>query len=176
MSDEPELHLEKSAALTAIVEQPNVRPLAKVVQWLSRYGLAECGGIACALLGSFLVRRATGNAIAAAYAGAWGESIGYSAVVVTRDFVAARRTAHATKRQFGFRGAGGVVAELLTEFGPAGVLDTFVTRPFAMALGARMLGPQLGLIAGKFAADVVFYVPVIFMYERKKHWRRRERS
>lgn len=171
MSAEPELHLEKSAALTAIVEQPDVRPLAKVVQWLSRYGLAECGGIACALLASFLVRRATGSAIAAAYGGAWGESIGYAAVVVTRDFVTARRTARATQRQFGVRGAGGVLAELLTEFGPAGVLDTFVTRPFAMALGARMLGPEFGLIAGKFAADVVFYVPVIFMYERRKHRR-----
>ena len=53
---------EKSAALAAIVEQPGVSLRAKLRQWLSRYGLAECAGITCALLGSFLVRRATGSA------------------------------------------------------------------------------------------------------------------
>jgi hypothetical protein len=42
-----------------------------------------------------------------------------------------------------------------------------------MGLGARFLGPERGLVAGKLAADIVFYLPVIFMYERRKHRRRR---
>jgi hypothetical protein len=45
-----------------------------------------------------------------------------------------------------------------------------------MGIGAHLLGPQLGLIAGKLAADVFFYVPTIFMYERKKRWRRRRQG
>lgn len=168
MRNEPAVQPQRSAALAEIIKQPGVRPRAKLYQWLSRYGLAECAGITCALLGSFVVRRATGSAIAAAYGGAWGETIGYTAFIVGRDFLSAARAARANRRAFGVRGAGGVVAGLLTEFGPAGLLDTLLIRPFTMGLGARLLGPHLGVIAGKLAADVLFYVPVIFMYERKK--------
>jgi hypothetical protein len=154
------------------IASPAVGVRASLYRWLNRYGVAEAAGIACALAGSVVVRRATGSAIFAAYAAAWGESIGYSVVMVGRDFVAEARTARATRRAFGVRGAGGVVASLLAEFGPAGVLDTFVTRPLAMAVGARLLGPRLGVLAGKLGADFLFYVPVIFVYERRRRWRR----
>ena len=140
----------------------------KAVDWLRRYGLAECAGISCALLGSFGVRRFTGSAIAAAYGAAWGESIGYSSFIVARDFLSASRAAHAAGHSLTRRQGGGVIKGLITEFGPAGILDTFVTRPFAMGVATRFLGPQRGVIAGKLVADALFYVPVIFMYERRK--------
>jgi hypothetical protein len=162
----------RASAAVAILAQPEVGWRTKALQWLSRYGLAECGGITCALLGSFVVRRATGNAIAAAYGAAWGESLGYGAVIITRDFLAGARAARDARRAFGVRGAGGVVAGLIAEFGPAGILDTLLIRPFTMGLGTRLFGTKLGILAGKLAADVLFYVPVIFMYERKKHWHR----
>jgi hypothetical protein len=164
---------QKSAALASIVEQPGVSTRAKVYQWVSRYGLAECAGITCALLGSFIVRHTTHSAIAAAYGGAWGESIGYSSVIVGRDFLNEIRNTHAEHRSFGIGGVGAVVTGLVAEFGPSGLLDTFVIRPFTMGVGERLIGPGLGLIAGKVAADILFYIPVIFMYERKKRWRRR---
>jgi hypothetical protein len=174
MTRQPEVPLQKTAALAAIVEQPGVSPRAKIYQWLSRYGLAECGGVTCALLGSFLVRRVTGSAIAAAYGGAWGESLGYSFVIIGRDFLAGARAARAMHRSIGIRGVSDVATGLLAEFGPSGLLDTFVIRPFTMGVGARLFGPQLGLLAGKLTADILFYVPVIFMYEQKKRWRRRD--
>ena len=145
---------------------------ALLSEWLSRYGVAECAGIACALIGSYVVRHLTGSTLAAAYAGAWGESIGYIGAVVTRDFLAESRLARAADRGFGIRDSARVTTGLLAEFGPSGVLDTFVTRPLAMALGVRLLGLAMGIVAGKVAADIVFYVPVIFMYERRKRWRR----
>lgn len=148
-----------------------VSPRAKLAEWLRRYGVAECAGITCALLGSFVVRRLTGNAVAAAYGGAWGETLGYSGAIIGRDFVAGARVARSAGQRFGARTAGGVAAGLLSEFGPAGVLDTLVTRPFAMGLGMRLFGPGRGLVAGKLAADVLFYLPVIFMYERRKRRR-----
>ncbi len=141
---------------------------ASVYRWLNRYGVAECAGIACALAASLVVRRLGGNAIAAAYAAAWGETIGYSAAIVSRDFLAGVRTARVRRQAFGARGAAGIVAGLIAEFGPAGLIDTFFTRPLMMGLGARLAGPKLGVLVGKLAADVVFYVPVIFMYERKR--------
>jgi hypothetical protein len=174
MTRQPEVPSRKSAALAAIVEQPGVSVRAKIYQWLSRYGLAECVGVTCALLGSFVVRRMTSSAVAAAYAGAWGESIGYSTVIIGRDFLAEARVSRAMGRSIGVRGVSDVVTGLVAEFGPSGLLDTLVIRPFAMALGARLFGPQLGLLAGKLAADILFYVPVIFMYEQKKRWRRRD--
>jgi hypothetical protein len=145
---------------------------AKAADWLRRYGLAECAGISCALLGSFAARRLTGNAIAAAYAAAWGESIGYGTFGVARDFFTASREANSADRSLTHRERGGIITGLLAEFGPAGVLDTFVTRPFAMGLGARVLGAQRGVIAGKLVADLLFYAPVILMYERRKRLRR----
>ena len=141
-------------------------------RWLNRYGIAECAGIACALAGSLFVRRMTGNDIAAAYGGAWGESIGYSTAIVFRDFLAGIRTARSTRQPFGVRGTLAIIVSLITEFGPAGLLDTFLTRPLAMGLGARFVGPKLGVLAGKLVADVLFYVPVIFVYERKRRWQR----
>jgi len=144
-----------------------------VADWLRRYGLAECAGMSCALLGSFGVRRLTGSAIAAAYGAAWGESIGYSSFLVVRDFLVASRAARAAGHSLTRRQSGGVITDLIAELGPAGILDTFVTRPFAMGVGSRFLGPQCGVIAGKFAADALFYIPVIFMYERRKRTRRR---
>lgn len=120
-----------------------------------------------AFLASFAARRATHNAVVIAYAAAWGETLGYATVMVVRDFVTEVRNHHRTAA----RHAGAVGMGLLTEFGPAGVMDTFLTRPFAMGLGVRLFGPVLGLIVGKIGADVVFYAPVIYMYE----WRKRHR-
>jgi hypothetical protein len=152
-----------------IAPLPATRPprRQRVIDWVSRYGVAECAGIACAFLGSFVVRRTTGNSIAAAYGAAWGESIGYATVIVTRDLLTESRAARVAAETFSARRAGGVVSGLLAEFGPAALLDTFVTRPLTMGLGVRLLGLELGVIAGKVAADTLFYVPVIFMYERR---------
>ncbi|MEO7085234.1 MAG: hypothetical protein ABI442_00345 [Gemmatimonadaceae bacterium] len=141
---------------------------AKVRDWLSRYGLAECVGITCALAGSFLVRRLTGSAVAAAYGGAWGETIGYSSVIIARDVASTAHSSRTRGRRLRVGDGIGVVKGLVIEFGPAGLLDTFVVRPFAMGVGQRFLGPVRGLIAGKLAADIVFYIPVIYTYERRK--------
>ncbi len=141
---------------------------ARLLDWVRRYGLAECGGITCAVLASFLARRATGSGLAAGYAGAWGETLGYATVLVARDFLAGARRQRARSRAFTVRDGVGVIAALLVEFGPAAILDTFVTRPFAMALGTRMWGLPLGIIAGKLVADGLFYAPVIATYEYRK--------
>src|SRR5437879_8999783 len=132
----------------ATVEESGVSPRAKLAEWVRRYGLAECAGVTCALLGSFMARRLTGNAVAAAYAGAWGETLGYSSVIVGRDFLVGVRGARSAGRKFGVRTASGVATDLLSEFGPAGVLDTLLTRPLAMGLGVRLLGLTRGVVAG----------------------------
>lgn len=171
MDSEPEAKLPRPAGLAEIVEQPGVPPRAKLHQWLRRYGVAECVGIGGALLGSFVVRHVARSAIAAAYGAAWGETIGYTAVIIIQDFLAESRAARSRQRVLGLRGLRDMAAGLLAEFGPAGLLDTFLVRPGTMAVGTRLLGPHVGVIAGKLTADLLFYVPVIYTYERRKHRR-----
>ena len=145
---------------------------APFLDWILRYGPAEVGGFLVALVASVLVRRATGHAILAAYAAAWGETAGYAGVIVVRDLFSELREARSRGQRPHLGHAGSVATGLLTEFGPAGVIDTFLSRPLAMAVGVRLLGPVLGLVAGKLMADALFYIPVIYMYERRKHRRR----
>jgi hypothetical protein len=141
---------------------------AKILDWVRRYGLAECAGIACAVLASFAARRTTGSAVAAGYAGAWGETLGYATVLVVRDFLAGTRRQREASRPFTVRDGVGVMTGLLVEFGPAAIVDTFLTRPLAMAVGTRLLGLPLGVLTGKLVADALFYVPVIATYEYRK--------
>jgi hypothetical protein len=142
----------------------------RVREWLLRYGPAELAGLTLAFVASVVVRRSMHNAIAAGYAAAWGESLGYALVIIIRDYAAEMRASR-HGRAAHVRHASNVATGLLAEFGPAGVLDTFVTRPLAMTLGIRVAGPVLGLVVGKIAADAVFYAPVIYMYERRKRGR-----
>ena len=55
---------------------------------------------------------------------------------------------------------------LLVEFGPAEIADTFAVRPLAMYLGPLLIGHlAAGILAGKIAADIVFYALAIVGYE-----------
>lgn len=144
-----------------------------VTEWLRRYGLAECAGVVGALIASALVRRATGNTAAAAYAGAWGETIGYASVIAARDVSSRVGAAGHARVPWSWRHSGHLIRDWIAEFGPAGILDTFVTRPLTMGLGMRFFGPVRGLVAGKLVADVIFYLPVIAVYERRVRLRRR---
>lgn len=139
-------------------------------EWLARYGPAELAGISCAVAASTIVRHLTGNPVLTAYAGAWGETIGYGAAILAREI---HDRADVTGSEgFTLRRVRTMAVDLVQEFGPAGALDTFVTRPLCMGVGQRLLGPIRGLIVGKLAADVLFYIPVIVMYERRKLARR----
>jgi len=151
---------------------PGVRR-GRLRDWIARYGFAELAGIACAFVGAALVRRLTGSAVAAAYGAAWGESLGYASVIVARDFLTESRAAREAEQRFGARQASGLVGGLLAEFGPAALLDTFITRPLVMGLGIRWLGLGPGIVVGKAAADVLFYLPVIFVYERRRRSNRK---
>lgn len=139
----------------------------RIYQWMRRYGMAEATGIVCALFGSALVHHVTGSAVAAAYAAAWCESIGYATIVVTQDFLSESRVARAAEEKMSARRVGGVMSGLAAEFGPAALLDTFLTRPLAMGIAVKLLGLKLGVVTGKLVADALFYVPVIFVYERR---------
>jgi hypothetical protein len=126
---------------------------ARVREWLARYAPAEAVGIAGALLVALPVDGSPG---ATAVAGTVGETAGFYLTIFVRDVRAGGRP-------------GRVVRDMLLEFGPAEVLDTLLVRPAAMYLATRALGTATaGVVAGKLAADAVFYTVAIIGYELRR--------
>ena len=55
---------------------------------------------------------------------------------------------------------------MVLEFGTAEFLDSFVIRPFTMYIFPLLThNLVLGLLVGKFVADIIFYIPTIIAYE-----------
>jgi hypothetical protein len=142
---------------------------AKGAEWLGRYSVAEIAGLCTALVGSLGARALSGSEIAAAYGGAMGENLGYYGVIVGREVVRDRRAAFVAGRGYGLAGAWRTARNLALEFGVAEALDSGILRPLAMGLGVRFFGRGVGIVVGKLAADLTFYVPVICAYELRRY-------
>jgi len=153
------------------VEPPMWR--AKGVEWLKRYGFAELAGLCTAIVGSLAARALTGNEIAAAYSASIGENLGYYGVIIGREVVHDWRAAAGIGRPYGLSGAAGTARNLALEFGIAEVLDSGVLRPLLMGFGVRFVGREAGIVVGKLAADLTFYLMVISAYELRRYARAR---
>jgi hypothetical protein len=147
-------------------------PATLVAEWLRRYGPAELLGTCTALLAARLASIAGAPLVAIAYAGAVGENVGFYGTIIVRQVAADRRRARARSERYRGRHLWRTSRELLLEFGPAELLDSFLLRPLAMGVGVRLLGEAAGIVVGKLAADVTFYLPVILTYEMRHHARK----
>lgn len=141
---------------------------SRVRTWVKRYGPSEVAGIAMALGASWLVERSTGNVVAAAYGASIGEALGFYGSLVMREMIQEAYHAGARRAPYGASEMIRTWRGLFLEFGPAELLDTGAIRPLAMAVCTRVLGWGLGIVAGKVLADVVFYLPVIWVYEHRR--------
>jgi hypothetical protein len=155
--------------------EARVPPGARLKSWIRRYGPSELAGITAAFCGSWLLFGATDSAIAAAYGASVGEAFGFYGSLVAREMIQDAYAAGARRAPYGLHQITETWRGLFLEFGPAELLDTGVIRPLAMGLGTRALGLGLGIVAGKLVADVVFYLPVIYTYERRRRRAVRDR-
>jgi hypothetical protein len=130
------------------------RPLV----WLRRYLPAEALSVLAILCASLTTLEVTGNILLAALAGTWAEFLTYYGVFIVRALRAGGRITP----QVGLI----TVRNLALEFGAAELLDSLLVRPAALAIALALLpNPALGALAGKLAADVVFYLPTILSFE-----------
>ncbi len=135
----------------------------KVREWGRRYVPAEILGTILAMAAAGFAFYTTQNSIITAYAGTWGENLGYYSSIIVRDASNARKRGKFSIRK--------IIRNLIIEFGPAETLDSFIVRPFCMFVFPIMLNNlPLGILVGKLAADVVFYIPTIISYETKKKY------
>ena len=124
-----------------------------IVFWIVRYLPAEVAGTAAMVVGGLLATLWTDAAPLIAVAALLGEIIGFYAVLAVTIYIE-QAPVSATRR----RAAGRTAVLLVAEFGAAELLDTFLVRPVALMLGVWLIpDPLWGMLAGKIAADIVFY-------------------
>ena len=131
-----------------------------LARWLRRYLPSELLSLLAAVAGAQLAYGATANPAVAAVAGAWSETIIYYATMLTREV-----RAHPGQR------LPITLRNLVLEFGLAEALDSLLIRPAMMYAATQLLANiALGTVLGKFAADVVFYIPTIAAYELRRRY------
>ena len=144
----------------------------KLREWVGRYLPAEVLGTVIALAAAWTVHAASGSLISAAVAGTVGESLGYYGCMAVREALVhdTRHRHHGRMKRLWLTGAS-TVRDLLIEFGPAELVDSFLVRPFFMFLMPSLLGNfTAGILLGKLAADVIFYSLAIGAYELRRQY------
>jgi hypothetical protein len=132
-----------------------------VREWARRYLPAEAAGLLTAAAGALIAHRLTGSAATTAIVASNCEAIGYYGTVGLSDLRRHRR-AGGRALQAMLR----TMRDLAVEFGPAEVVDSVLVRPALMYAGPILTGHLIsGTVAGKVAADVVFYAIAISGYE-----------
>lgn len=141
----------------------------KIKDWSQRYLLAEIVSTVTALAAASIARFWTHSALASAFAGSWGETFGFYGFFLFREVRASRRQHQRKSQQYGIFSFFRNLRNLIFEFGVAEWLDSFLIRPFFMYFFPKMLGNfVIGIVGGKIAADIAFYIGVITAYELKK--------
>lgn len=136
-----------------------------------RYLVPECMGTVTAFGGAFITRYFTDSDIAIGYAAALSENVGFYGSVLAREIYRGRNDAQARHETYTLKNTLESLAKIGAEFGPAELLDTPLIRPAATALGNHFLGTGFGVLVGKLAADLAFYVNASAMHEAvKRYW------
>jgi hypothetical protein len=125
-------------------------------------------GVTAAAASSWLVGSATDSVVIAAYGAAFGEAVGFYGSFVLREMVGDAYAAGARRAPYGMPQMARTWRGLFLEFGPSELLDAALVRPLAMGIGRHLFGWGWGVLAGKLLADMVFYVPVIWIHERRQ--------
>jgi len=139
----------------------------KLKEWLKRYLPAEVFAVTGALAGGLLVSHFFHNPLKTALGATWGETFGYYARLFYGDLKKRKYADNAVT----LKGILKVIRDLLVEFGVAEYLDALLVRPSMMYIFPLLVrNIVIGLILGKFAADIIFYIPTISFYELRKNW------
>ena len=129
--------------------------------WLRRYLPAEAVSLAAAMfVGAAAAMPSSTNPAMIAMAAAWAETTAYYATMLLRE-----RRAYPRQRLWQ------TLRNLVLEFGVAEALDSLLLRPTLMYVAGQLVSDaRLGVLIGKIAADVVFYIPTVIMFELRQHY------
>ncbi len=149
----------------------------KIKAWIKRYLRAEIAGTISAIFFATLVFSFTKNEILAAYAGTWGENLGFYGVMITRNINASKKHHKNKNKHYSFFSLLVDIRNIILEFGPSEILDTFIIRPLMMYIFPKLIGDRyIGILLGKIAADIIFYIPTIISYELQQNYKKRRNN
>ena len=141
----------------------------KINEWLKRYLPAEIVGTITAITAATITRAFSNNHIFIAYAGALGDGAGFYSTIFIQNILLIKKKRNIERRKFSFKDFYKIIASIILEFGPSGLIDGLLLRPFFMYLFPLLLKNfTLGILVGKIGADITFYFLVILSYETKK--------
>ncbi len=128
-------------------------PRRGLLFWIRRYLPAEIACTVLMLVAGLVMARWIGAPAAIAAAAYLGETVGFYGVLALAIYLEQSRVVRSRRRA-----TVRTVLLLFAEFGAAELIDSLLVRPAALLLGVMWIpDPAWGLIAGKIAADVVFY-------------------
>jgi hypothetical protein len=140
----------------------------KFKEWIKRYLPSEIIGTTTALTAASIAHLFYKNPVFIAYAGSLGEAIGFYSTVFIQNIIASCKKNKITNRHLSFSGLIKIISHILLEFGPAGIIDGVLLRPmFMYVFPIYLKNFPLGILAGKIAGDITFYILVILSYEIK---------
>lgn len=141
----------------------------KIREWLQRYLPAEIVGTITAVSAATIAHLFSENLILIAYIGSLGEAIGFYSTVFIQHILIVSKKNRIENKIFSFFDLTKIISNIVLEFGPAGIIDGLLLRPFFMYLFPILLKNfTLGILVGKIAGDITFYFLVILAYEIKK--------
>jgi hypothetical protein len=145
-------------------------------EWLKRYLPAEIVATFTAVGAASIAHVFCKNHVVAAYAGSFGEAIGFYSTILIQNILIADKKNKIENKKESFSGFIKIIAGIILEFGPAGVIDGLLLRPFFMILFPVLLKNfTLGILFGKIAGDLIFYFLVILSYEMKIRYKKHKR-
>lgn len=147
----------------------------KIKEWLKRYLPAEILSIMATLVAAWIADALTHNALSVAFASTWAGNVAYFGYILTVDVI--NSVAEKKRNNSSYTVASFLVniKALALEFGVAEIFDALLIRPALMYYCPIWLGNlSWGIIVGKFAADITFYVPAIVSYELHKKYTKKE--
>jgi hypothetical protein len=104
--------------------------------------------------------------------GSLSEAIGFYSTILIQNILIVNEKNRDENKLFSFYDFTKIITNIVMEFGPAGIIDGLLLRPFFMYVFPTVLRNfTLGIFIGKIAGDITFYLFVILSYEIKKHWK-----
>ncbi|MCF8366789.1 MAG: hypothetical protein K9H16_13460 [Bacteroidales bacterium] len=140
-------------------------------EWLHRYLIAEIISSVLSLSAAFFVKHRWDQDVAAAFAASLVASVSFYGWILFKDVQLRQSHLKNENLSYTFRLFLHDIRNLLVEFGPAEILDLAIVRPFSMYIFPILINDfMLGTLIGKIIADILFYIPAIFMYELRKKY------
>ena len=141
-------------------------PKKKIKEWLERYLPAEIAGTLTAIGSATMANSFYGNDVLTAYIGSLGEAIGFYLTVVIQRVLIKNKMLTNENKKISLLDLYKITISIILEFGPAGIIDGFLLRPFFLYLFPSLLKNfTLGILIGKLVGDFTFYILVILSYE-----------